>query len=96
MIRVIVYYLSINEIDISKSKIYYRYYAFVPYDLGHINSYGHEVISIFGYDSNNKCYVSCKNELDLYNKIYKTENTKIPLKTRIINFIIEYLESKKG
>ncbi len=95
MTKVIVYYLSINDLDISKSKIYYRYYTFVPHEVGYINSYGHEVISIYGYDEKNKKYVNCINDFDLYNKIYKTEN-KIPLKTKIINFIIDYLESKRG
>ena len=96
--KVIVFYLVISDSDIRKSKIYFKLYSYCPYEVGFINSYGHEIISIFRYDYKKKLFVGCNNMQELYSKFrYLIDEEKhIPLKTRLIDFLIRILERFKN
>ena len=59
-------------------------------NIGYKNSYGHEVVSIQRYDEKTKKFVTIQSFFE-----QKNEFSEIPLKTKVINRVIDFLENLK-
>ncbi len=67
---------------------YYKFYNFISFDLkpGFTNSYGHTIIDIYYYDNKRKMLLTKDEKEKLF-----SEKKHIPLKTKIINHLINFL-----
>lgn len=87
---VIVYWLSINSKKENDIDIYYKVYSYFYETIGYKNSFGHEVVSIQRYDEKLKKFTTIYSYFD-----YKKYDDKIPLKNKLINKTIDFLEKLK-
>ena len=87
---VIVYWLSTNSKKENDIAIYYRVYWYFMEQVGYKNSYNHEVIAIQRYDNYLKKFISIKSCLD-----FSINNSKISLKDKFLNRVIDFLEKLK-
>lgn len=75
--------------DCNNGKFYLRFgQNYYDKYVGFKNSYGHEIVDMYGYDWNSRKWLKCDSYLDLISKKHKYKPTrKEVIKDRLISFI---------